>query len=137
MQCALCDQSFSLLDLKRHLRLEHSDARYCVPCDLVFASKLDLELHQQDHHPGRVCRFCGAWGFTSTAELKQHERQYHSNRLVECPICTSLHLPSKLDQHLSRHSDLDRFWECPICYLEFRSVLARLVHIQKRECSAT
>jgi len=95
IECIHCEQTFKqtkTLQLRRHLYKFHpedhlKDKKFvCSVCFHIFASKEELEGHQEELHAHLKCFFCCKY-FQITMHLESHMRNHTGERPFECSLC--------------------------------------------------
>ena len=78
--CEFCGKIIiGLSHLKRHVKLHSDEVQFrCTVCNIFFASRMDLEKHNEEKHSVPVvCSYC-AKTFTRPFCLRQHVKKFHT-----------------------------------------------------------
>jgi hypothetical protein len=84
--CKKCDKTFTYrMDLKTHIKEEHSKTFKCKSCDETFEARWILEVHMKDHEARKEfkCEICNKEFFLKW-RLNQHKRGHDENERRFC-----------------------------------------------------
>ncbi|XP_041978470.1 zinc finger protein 99-like [Aricia agestis] len=121
ISCNNCDQTFTVLDMRKHVEEMHKNVPYsCRCCYLRFAKKELVEEHRNNVHRTRTCNICRK-KFVTKASLDKHMFSHNPNsrpRYV-CPICKKRYAQqASLNVHLLRHKG-EKCFGCKTCSKKF------------------
>lgn len=118
--CTVCNASFvRLTRLNSHMAI-HTDIRHhkCDQCDITFAMKWDLTLHQRIHLRTFECEFCQKV-FNARTKLERHRRTHTGERPFQCQYCSKAFSEKRnLENHIRIHTG-ERPYACEVCNRTF------------------
>ena len=127
--CRLCYTKLSSpTNLKRHEQTVHQDDQAALA--LTSFTKQDLI-----HH----CDMCPLQFLTENL-LNTHKKMQHRINVkttsIECKICHKVVTTKSLKGHMQTHEELERNFECKLCYLKFKhqkSLSSHYSHVHKND----
>ncbi|CAG0893852.1 unnamed protein product [Cyprideis torosa] len=120
----------SLMTEKLELKLDADGPSYeCPNCNMAFESLDALDEHKREPDQCRIkCRYCDLM-FWSRKERVKHHRVHKENANVSCDSCGKFFISAKgLAIHRRRGGCMEERFSCPICHMEFPTVVSRKNH---------
>ncbi|CAG0904556.1 unnamed protein product, partial [Cyprideis torosa] len=120
----------SLMTEKLELKLDTDGPSYeCPNCNMAFESLDALDEHKREPDQCRIkCRYCDLM-FWSRKERVKHHRVHKENANVSCDSCGKFFISAKgLAIHRRRGGCMEERFSCPICHMEFPTVVSRKNH---------
>ena len=120
--CDICQQQFTLLDLKQHKEAVHSKNK-CDICPKEFVLKGNMKQHRRTHSENRLKYSCDTCEreYLDKRALRKHKKYEHGNidKTVNCNVCMKELCKSGLKNHMALHDESRKMYKCDICENEF------------------